>query len=348
MSKQKPLVSVVTPVYNGEKYLAECINSVLSQTYNHWDYTIVNNRSTDRTLDIARDYASRDARIRIHNNETFVRVIENYNIAFRQISPQSKYCKVVAGDDLLFPECIEKMVRLAEEHPNVAIVASYGLHGSRVVNVGLPYPNTVVRGREVCRLRLLGGPYVFGTGTSVLYRSDIVRSRHAFYNESNLHADAEACYEFLVNHDFGFVHQVLSFIRVREGSLTSFSDSFQTYLPEVLYNLLRYGPQYLSENELKKRLSEAIRNYYRYLGKQVYERRDQEFWRFHKGKLATLGYPLSTPRLTAAAASYALDIVLNPKRGVEGATRRVLRKLSKSHPDKILASGHDRAQSLGS
>src|SRR5258708_13357028 len=85
-SRLEPLVSIVTPVYNGEQYLSECIESVLSQTYTHWDYVIVNNCSTDRTPDIAREYAARDARIRIHSNETFLRVIENYNIAGRHAS----------------------------------------------------------------------------------------------------------------------------------------------------------------------------------------------------------------------------------------------------------------------
>src|ERR1041385_635284 len=118
-SKQEPLVSVVTPVYNGEGYLRECIESVLAQTYTNWDYTIVNNRSTDRTLEIAQEYAARDARIRVVTNEAFVRVIANYNNAFRQISPHSKYCKVVASDDSLLPECLERMVRLAEERPTV-------------------------------------------------------------------------------------------------------------------------------------------------------------------------------------------------------------------------------------
>ena len=55
-----PLVSIVTPVYNGEAYLEECIESVLAQTYTHWEYIIVNNCSTDNTLDIARRYESKD------------------------------------------------------------------------------------------------------------------------------------------------------------------------------------------------------------------------------------------------------------------------------------------------
>ena len=60
---EQPQVSVITPVYNGEEFLSECIQSVLSQTYQNWDYTIVNNRSTDRTLEIAQSYAARDPRI---------------------------------------------------------------------------------------------------------------------------------------------------------------------------------------------------------------------------------------------------------------------------------------------
>jgi glycosyltransferase involved in cell wall biosynthesis len=54
MSLNGPLVSILTPVYNGEKYLAECIRSVLAQTYQNWEYTIVNNCSTDKTLEIAK------------------------------------------------------------------------------------------------------------------------------------------------------------------------------------------------------------------------------------------------------------------------------------------------------
>src|SRR5262245_33269523 len=125
MSARDPLVSVATPVYNGGKYLAECIESVLAQTYQNWDYVIVNNCSTDKTLDIAQTYARKDKRIRVVSNYQFVGVIENHNIAFQNISQESKYCKVVSADDWLNPECLNKMVELAEAHPSVGIVGSY-------------------------------------------------------------------------------------------------------------------------------------------------------------------------------------------------------------------------------
>jgi glycosyltransferase involved in cell wall biosynthesis len=317
---QSPLVSVVTPVHNGELFLRECIESVLAQTYPHWDHTIVNNCSTDRTVEIAREYADKDPRIRIWNSETLVPVEQSYNNAFRQISPASKYCKVVAADDWLFPECLEKMVGLAEKHPAVAIIGAYGLSGAKVQWQGLPYPSTSVSGRNLCRARLLGGPYVFGTATSLLYRSDIVRSRHAFYNESNFHCDSEACLEFLEHNDFGFIHQVLTFQGVREGSLTSFSQTMQTYLPWILLELVRYGPKYLTAEELKARIRQHLRDYYDYLGEQVYARRGREFWNYHRTQLAALGHPMSASRLAAAATSYALEYV-NPKSMVKGVVR---------------------------
>lgn len=327
-AQQEPRVSVVTPVYNGESYLRECIESVLAQTYPHWDYTIVNNCSTDGTLAIALEYARKDPRIRVVNNEKFVRAIANHNIALGQISPESKYCKVVAADDWIFPECLEKMVALAEGNPSVVIVGAYGLFGTTVACAGLPYPSTVVSGPALCRLNLTTGPYVFGAPTNLLFRADIVRNRRPFYNESNLHADTDACYEILEHHDFGFVHQVLTFIRKRDDSLTSFSTDFNTYLPGILYELLNYGPKFLGEGELARWTDEQLRKYYRYLGAQVYRRRGDKFWTFHRDKLAELGYPLSKPRVAVHAMLHALDSVYS-KRTFSAALRWLRRALSK-------------------
>ncbi len=117
--RSSPLVSVVTPVFNGAKYLRACIESVLAQSYDNWDYTIVDNCSTDSTLAIAHEYAETHPQINVRSNEQFVGVVENHNRAFRSISPEAKYCKLVSADDWLYPECISKLVDLAERHPSV-------------------------------------------------------------------------------------------------------------------------------------------------------------------------------------------------------------------------------------
>ncbi len=297
----QPLVSVVTPVYNTEKYLAECIESVLAQTYGNWEYVIVNNCSTDRSLEIAQRYAQQDARIRIHNNDEFLNQFQNWNHAMRQISPESKYCKVVHADDWLFPECLARMVEVAEANPSVGIVGAYRLDEDRVNLDGLPYPSTVIPGREICRLSLLGGPYVFGSPTSLLIRSDIIHSREAFYNESIIHADKEVCFDILQEHDFGFVHQVLTFTRRHNESVTSLTLRFNTRLLASFITFLRYGPVYLNEEEYEKRLEQVLENYYRFLARSVFELKEKDFWNYHRNELKKRGYPLSAVRLLKAS-----------------------------------------------
>lgn len=309
----RPLVSVVTPVYNGERHLAECIESVLAQTYERWEHTIVDNCSTDRTREIAERYAEKDSRIRVHANATFVDVLRNHNIAFRQVSPNAAYCKMVQGDDWIFPECLERMVAVAEAHPTVGIVGAYRLDGANVDCDGLPYPSTIIPGRALCRATLLGGPGVFGSPTSILIRADQVRGREAFFDESDIHADTASCFEVLQSADFGFVHQVLTFTRRREESQTTVEEERNSYLPSALRHLAKYGPVYLSEDERAAVAATLLRFYYRFLARSVLEGRGREFWTYHRGQMESLGYGFSRMRVLRMALGYAPKALWRPK-----------------------------------
>ena len=116
-----------------------------------------------------------------------------------------------------------------------------------MVWAGLPYPSTVVSGQEVCRRLFLEGLYVFGTATSLLFRADLVRSRECFYNEANVHSDLETCIALLASSNFGFVHQVLTFTRVRENSRITMSRDINTVAASNLHHLVTYGQAALSE-----------------------------------------------------------------------------------------------------
>ena len=299
---QGPLISVLTPVYNGEALLADCIESVLAQTYQNFEYIVVNNRSTDRTREIALGYAARDKRIQVHDNADFVNADANHNRALARISPQSRYCKFVQGDDKLFPECLERMVDLAEKHPKVGMVAAYGIYDAgKVLWEGLPLASTVVAGREVCRARFLGGPYLFGNPTSSLLRTEIVRGKEEFYPEWNPHSDTEICYRILQEWDFGFVHQILVYKKsATEGSITAWSRRINTFAPGHLHDLLTYGHVYLSREELEPVVAERMAFYYDFLAKSRWEDRDAEFWKYHEAALRRMGRPLDRKRLYAA------------------------------------------------
>ena len=102
-------------------------------------------------------------------------------------------------------------------------------------------------------------------------------------------------------------------------------------MPRRIYDLLTYGPKYLTSEEMQRRLAERFREYYAYLGEQVYRRRSAEFWKFHRGKLAALGCPLSKIRLTGYAANFILvDLVLHPGRLAQAALRRFRRLASRA------------------
>jgi glycosyltransferase involved in cell wall biosynthesis len=284
-----PLVSVITPVYNNAEHLAACIASVLSQTYRNWDYTIVNNCSTDTSLAIAMQYAAGDPRIRVLSNSRFLPIIENHNHAIRQISPQSKYCKFVFADDWLYPTCIADMVKLAEDNPSVGIVSAYTTDGESVIWQGPPYPANRVDGQQVCRSKLLGGPYIFGTFTSLMLRSDLISKREVFLNERNLHADQEACFEVLKKSDFGFIHQVLSYSRKRAQSAGCFARDFDSIILGEVVIFLQYGPIFLDKSEYRQRWKKLRRQYHRVLAKNLLRIRPRRFWNYHKTALASHG-----------------------------------------------------------
>jgi glycosyltransferase involved in cell wall biosynthesis len=314
---RQPLVSVVTPVYNGEDFLQECIESVQAQSYQNWDYVIVNNRSTDRTLEIAQRYAARDPRIRVYDNSDFLPIVQNHNHAIRQISPRSKYCKVVLGDDWLFPECLMKMVALAEANPSVGIVGAYGFDGVHVLWDAPPYPETVVSGREMCRRRLLTGKYVFGPPSAVLLRSEFVHSRKDFYDEWNLHADSTVYLRLLQDSDFGFVHQLLTFVRRREASNTSFAKSMNSFHLAWLTELVEYGPLCLNERQYQDRLEVQLKAYYDVLAGSALQFRGGAYWDFHKNRLRTIGIPLDRTRLFKAVCWAILNQLLHPLRAAK-------------------------------
>ncbi len=306
---KEPLVSIVTPVYNGERYIRECIDSVLAQTYKNWDYTIVDNCSADETLAIAQRYAERDSRIRVISNENHVSVGENHNIAVRCNSPDSKYCKVLAGDDWIAPEFLASTVEIAEKHPSISIVGTYALDDRYLRYDGVPFPGEKISGVEVGRDNLLGGPYVFGVPSSLLYRSDITRVRDCFYNENNLHSDLEVCFEFLRESDFGFAHKILTYIRIQEGTTTSYAERNNTYLSGWLFVLTKYGKYYLSDIELDRKKRQQLNNYYQFLGRKLLRKQDKEFWKFHFEKLSYLGIKISKFRLVLEALMYVIKSV---------------------------------------
>ena len=319
---ERPLVSVVTPFYNTKDYLAEAIESVLAQTYRHFEYLLVDNISTDGSADIAHHYAELDDRIRVVKNPEFVSQPANYNGALAQVPPRADYIKILQADDKLFPRCLEEMVALMEAQPTAGFVSSYRLRGRRVECVGLPHSTACVPGREAARRHLLGEFFLFGSATTIMYRAGVVRARRPFYSETSYHEDTEAAYEILAAHDLGFVHQVLSFTRMQEESI---SGAVRDYQPDVLDQLIairRYGRLFLTRAEYEKRSKEIEGLYYRTLAVAWLDRREKAFFDYHRKGLAMIGEDIDRGKLLHHAARAATSRLLRPADAAASIVRR--------------------------
>ena len=310
LEPSQPLVSVITPVYNGDRYLVECIESVLAQTYQNWEYIIVNNCSTDRTLDIANLYTARDKRIQVVSCHTFVGVTENHNRALRLLSPKSKYCKVVSADDWIYPESLTELVAVGEAYPSVGIVGSYTITGKEVRWLGVPLQTRCIQGYDICRL-YLNGRYTFGAPSALLYRASVVRETDPFFPGLGCSADSAACLAVLRCWDFGFVHKILSFERVHEGSITSHLATRNSFLLDRIDFLLRYGQYFLSGAEQNERLDALLGEYYRYLAVAVVNFRERSFWDYHRTRLNEIGLTFSKRRMAKATVVKLLELGLN-------------------------------------
>jgi glycosyltransferase involved in cell wall biosynthesis len=317
-----PLVSVVTPFYNTADFLAECIESVLRQTYTNWEYILVNNHSTDGSDKIAQSYVDRfPDKIRLVHTDTFLSQVKNYNFALSVISRDSKYCKMVQADDWIFPECLKSMVEVAEAHPKVGIVAGYELEGDRISLNGLPYPRPEVAGRDICRLNFIDNIPLFGSPTSILMRSEIIRSRTPFYREELWpFEDSHACFETLHTWNYGFVHQVLTYARRdnESGSISGRIRPFQMILFIRLSELVIQGKFYLTESEYNACLRKAEHQYFYFLGLSALQgMRNPQFWEWHKERLASIGYSLNLAFISKWMLLVFFDYIGNPKRTFE-------------------------------
>jgi glycosyltransferase involved in cell wall biosynthesis len=320
---KQPFVSVITPVYNGEKYLKECIESVLAQSFQNFEYVIQNNSSSDRTLEIAEKYAKSDSRVKVYSTEKMLPMIKNWNDSLNKMSPESKWCKIIHADDLLYPQCIEKMIDIGIQNPNIGIVGSYALLGDKVKFDGLSIDNFIVSGRELGRLTFKRKLFLFGSPTTLLYRSDIIKKRNPFYNDTYLHADTEACYDILQNYDFGFVHQVLSYTRLHNESQTELlSKKYNTNLVEYLGMLKKYGLIYFSTDEYHSLINKNLRMYYVFLAKNIFQMRKSEFRDYQIKTINKMGFSFSIWKLLYFLMLVFAEEIFNPKRAVS----RILHK----------------------
>ena len=122
MTDRTPAVSVLMTSYNRERYIGAAIESVLAQWYEDFELLVVDNCSTDRSVDIAREYAAKDPRVRVHVNERNLGQFGNRNRAAELArAPLMRY---LDSDDLMYPHCLAMSVPPMLHEPRAELALS--------------------------------------------------------------------------------------------------------------------------------------------------------------------------------------------------------------------------------
>lgn len=116
------LISVLMPTYNVEKFIRLAVESILHQTWDNFEFIIVDDCSQDKTYEILCEYANNDSRIKLYRNDTNSKICKTLNRALAHAS--GKYIVRMDGDDISSPDRFEKLYRYLQLHPDVDLVGS--------------------------------------------------------------------------------------------------------------------------------------------------------------------------------------------------------------------------------
>ena len=238
----KPNVSVITPVYNAEKFLKETIDSVLKQTYKDYEYLLVDDCSTDSSADIVKEYAENDNRVK------YIKLKENSGAAVARNTglehAQGRYIAFVDSDDLWYPEKLEKQLTFMQENNEAFTYTKYEhITEDGEIQSAPDFPERLNYSGLLKNTAIACSTVVIDREVIGDFRMPLVRKGQ----------DTATWLKILRDHDYAcLVDEILNQYRGREGSLSSnkidaLKRTWNTYrnlenllLPKALYYFTFY------------------------------------------------------------------------------------------------------------
>lgn len=213
MTNQTPLVSVLIPCYNCEKYVEEAVMSIIKQTYSNLEILVIDDGSTDNTKSILQKLTQKDSRIRYIKNEENLKLIKTLNKGLDLCN--GKYIARMDADDISLPTRIEKQVDFFETHPEIGVVGTYiQIFGVRKSVWKMDTKDKYIRAHLFCNSSF--------AHPSVMMRTSILRDNHLYYNTDYPHAEDYklwcdiAQYTKLAN-----IPEVLLYYRINENQVSN-------------------------------------------------------------------------------------------------------------------------------
>lgn len=252
MMSANPRVSVCLPVFNGEKYLAAAIESVLNQSHIDFELVVSDDGSEDESAEIVNDYASRDKRILFSRNPQRLGLFGNYNNCLERA--RGEYIKTFAQDDLLHPDIIRRMVTALDTFPNVILAScgreTIGPENQHIETLTHLEHDSILPGKEVIIDNLTKFCNWVGEPSCLMFRREF--KGEGFTDDFYQFGDIEYIFRLLEQGDLYYISDVLCQFRCHDDSCSR--KNLEDLL--VVYDAVRlarkYPDSFLSEHGLSQ------------------------------------------------------------------------------------------------
>lgn len=263
-----PKVSIVLPCYNGADMLDGAVESVINQTFQDWELIIVNDCSTDNTLEIANAFAAKDERIRVFSNEVNSKLPATLNRGFR--AARGEYWTWTSDDNLLHPTMFEVMVDYLDKHSHTGMVVANELKIDASGNV----IGEIVAPDDIRNMLPLNN----FVGAAFMYRKDVAEKVGEYREDLFLVEDYEYWMRIGFVAQIDHINQTLYSYRYHNRSLTA------TKQKEIAERLVRMRLSHLDElhDVLKEEPRKLSLFYYRIVDNLEGKERCSWFWKFFK------------------------------------------------------------------
>jgi len=221
MKSGTPLISVCIPVYNAERFIAATIESVLLQTLTDFELIIVDDHSSDRSLEIISSY--KDDRLRVIVNDRNLGAEGNWNHCLTE--SKGRYVKLLPQDDILAPTCLAQQVAVLDQDDDKRIALVFcartiiDAKGGKLMSRGyLGGRKGAIRGRQLIRRCLCFGSNLIGEPGSVLFRREFAVDAGFFDASAPYVIDLDYWFRLLLRGDGYYLPEKLAAFRISTGS----------------------------------------------------------------------------------------------------------------------------------
>ncbi len=231
MKHNHPRISVIMPLYNAEKFVAESIESILGQTFQDFELIIINDCSTDNSWEVACSYAKQDSRIHLLQNETNQGAADTRNRGLD--IAQGDFITFMDADDLIAAERFERLLAYFNQHPEVDLCGTYYaiFHNNKA---SAQLVRTPISHEQIVVGMLFGCPFA----PTVMMRSEAFRCSGVRFQKS-MAEDFLFWVELSGHMRMANLPECLSFYRRWDGQISTRAEDAQTAsAQEILRNYL--------------------------------------------------------------------------------------------------------------